>query len=558
MLPTLLSFGLFVVSTAAAGWNKTSVKYYKGTFYTTYSRDYNLPQGDGGTPGATIRVLVRAFRNGSEPKRCIFLVPGGPGQSGKGSARNMHTLEGDEFRDSWVFVMDHRGVGQSSKISSDKTIQACAKDVEKCSLERTKAPIRSFSTANAVNDLIAVVEDTKKAHPKAQFHAIGISYGSYLLYRLLSQRGDLFDRVILADFFGSYRLPPRHDLSVYLMRNCHRNGKCKRYFPNVDYPAMVMSKLTDRNECTKALTGEADLKQYILGGDLRTLVQFMVEGLMKAYEPKGPQNPQAILLYFLRQLEHCKDPALFRSHLGSWLGTLRAIGHVSPRKSDQSSTMMEPAELNGVMAAFADPFKANLFINQYINYSEMSGTGMDACVRAGLGDLFNGCTVNQVFLDTLKDVYERAKYSNGGGWDRKGITVKGSVILVMGQMDVATPYLAARQYFDAIKATSKDIIVSRNFGHGGIASRTSCGPWRALLGDRQVSAVKGCVSRVNEAEQDWMKYGSFNFETVYARLSPAELGPAKEAKDVDPNAAHSVRSSGVILVLVVSLIGMFL
>lgn len=61
-----------------------------------------------------LELYVRCFRR-DLPKRHLWLIPREPGFEGHYLERFLTLFEGEPFANTWLYIMDHRGMGKSSK-----------------------------------------------------------------------------------------------------------------------------------------------------------------------------------------------------------------------------------------------------------------------------------------------------------------------------------------------------------------------------------------------------------------------------------------------------------
>jgi len=170
----------------------------EGSVCITTNAPLNYIEGD----EKTINLFVRKFPAKKDRKGSIWLIPGGPGESGA----SLYPLI-NEFSNLFphldIFVPDHRGTGYSGKICLNEEIvdspdgMALANDewgtcfnYMYSNLEYVKA----FTITNAAKDLSYLIN---KFSGEGERYIYGVSYGTQLVLRLLQLGTVNLDAVIL-------------------------------------------------------------------------------------------------------------------------------------------------------------------------------------------------------------------------------------------------------------------------------------------------------------------------------------------------------------------------
>jgi pimeloyl-ACP methyl ester carboxylesterase len=184
--------------------------------FTSECTDVTVPLAWGDPGGRTISVLLAHRPALTEPTAQLFLVMGGPGDTADIFARAglvdalAQLAPGVE-----VFVLEHRGVGQSTRLScaaEDRAINGLIPvDAMPSCLAELRATwgddgLAQFSTEAAARDLHAVVERVRA--PGRPVVLYGVSYGTYLVQGFLHLFPEASDAAVLDSVVapGDYRL----------------------------------------------------------------------------------------------------------------------------------------------------------------------------------------------------------------------------------------------------------------------------------------------------------------------------------------------------------------
>jgi pimeloyl-ACP methyl ester carboxylesterase len=180
----------------------------------TVPADYATP---GPAKGEELNLFVRKFPAQRAAKGSVWLVAGGPGESGASFYALMPTLR-RSFPDFDIIIPDHRGTGLSSRLcpaeeapgSPGGTALAGA-EWGTCFAHLNQEPqlAARFSITNAANDLALLIE---RAHSPQPVYVYGVSYGTQLVLRTLQLRRLKLAGVIL-DSLVPMQTAPEWDLS---------------------------------------------------------------------------------------------------------------------------------------------------------------------------------------------------------------------------------------------------------------------------------------------------------------------------------------------------------
>lgn len=164
---------------------------------------------------ATLKIFVRKFPALEKAKGTLWLLAGGPGESGAAFYSEITWFK-KLFPEFDIYVQDHRGTGASSKIcpqeniDSEQGLNLAPNEWGPCYgfIHQNSDYVKSFSISNAAEDLANLI----KLYGKGETYVYGVSYGTQLALRLLSQEKVAVNGVIL-DSLVPHQLDDQFDLS---------------------------------------------------------------------------------------------------------------------------------------------------------------------------------------------------------------------------------------------------------------------------------------------------------------------------------------------------------
>lgn len=150
----------------------------------------------------TINLFVRKFPSIKERQGSIWLIPGGPGESGA-SLYPLVSQFSKLFPHLDIFIPDHRGTGLSSKICPEEEaidspdgIALANDEWGPCfnQMYSNQNYVKSFSITNAAKDLNLLINDLSG---EGKRYIYGVSYGTQLVLRLLQLNSTKIAGIIL-------------------------------------------------------------------------------------------------------------------------------------------------------------------------------------------------------------------------------------------------------------------------------------------------------------------------------------------------------------------------
>ncbi|AXT18619.1 alpha/beta fold hydrolase [Flavobacteriaceae bacterium AU392] len=150
----------------------------------------------------TIDLFVRKFPSLKDRKGSLWLIPGGPGESGASMYALIEKFS-KQFPHLDIFVPDHRGTGLSAKIcpneedvNSKGSIALVNEEWGSCfeQMYSNQEYVQAFSITNGAKDLSKLINDLSG---KGKRYVYGVSYGTQLVLRLLQLNSTKIDGIIL-------------------------------------------------------------------------------------------------------------------------------------------------------------------------------------------------------------------------------------------------------------------------------------------------------------------------------------------------------------------------
>lgn len=172
-----------------------------------------------GTPSAeTLQLFVRKFPAAGIAKGSVWLVAGGPGESGAGFYGQLATLR-RSFPGFDLLVPDHRGTGFSAKLCPDEeavgspgglALQGAEWGACFARLYSRPELAERFSITNAAHDLRLLIDGQRDGKP---VYLYGVSYGTQLALRTMQLPQPPKLNGIVLDSLVPPQTAPQWDLS---------------------------------------------------------------------------------------------------------------------------------------------------------------------------------------------------------------------------------------------------------------------------------------------------------------------------------------------------------
>ncbi len=186
-------------------WSSCSL-FSEGSDMRAECADIEVPLHWDDRDGERITVFLKRYR-GAEGGGQVWILPGGPGQSGSDVeplVNQLITLDADRS----YYMLDHRGVGRSTKLRCPSSegidgpnsiglgegeVAACLTEVR---AEWTDEQLAGFSTTNAARDVGELIDHLRTGDELVSLY--GGSYGTLWLDRYLSLYPEQSDAAVMS------------------------------------------------------------------------------------------------------------------------------------------------------------------------------------------------------------------------------------------------------------------------------------------------------------------------------------------------------------------------
>jgi pimeloyl-ACP methyl ester carboxylesterase len=194
----------------------------------------------GGAP-ETLYLFVRKFPAAGTPRGTVWLIAGGPGESGATFYPFIKTLR-RAFPNFDLLIPDHRGTGYSTHLCpTEEAIGSLGggllvgSEWSRCwkTLQSQPEYTRSFSISNASLDLTELIREYRGVQP---VYLYGVSYGTQLILRALQLervdvKGIIFDSLVPPESAGQWDLGHRAEIvnavGMDFLRRCEQFETCR-------------------------------------------------------------------------------------------------------------------------------------------------------------------------------------------------------------------------------------------------------------------------------------------------------------------------------------------
>lgn len=235
---------------------------------------------EAGQDTETLQLFVRKIPAEGPSKGRVWLVAGGPGESGASFYGLLPTLR-RSFAGFDLLIPDHRGTGYSSRLcpaeeaaGSPGGMALAGAEWASCFKDLNTAPARArqFSISNAARDLRSLVGTTQG---NGAVYVYGVSYGTQLVLRSM-QLGALPVRGVILDSLVPPQNDPRWDLSqrsqvvnqvgLQVLAQCDADAACHAMLgePAQTLYRRVLDKLRQEPALLATIPGK-NLKHFIGG-----------------------------------------------------------------------------------------------------------------------------------------------------------------------------------------------------------------------------------------------------------------------------------------------------
>jgi len=239
--------------------------------------------GGSAPSAAPVSLFVRKFPSPGPTRGQVWLIAGGPGESGASFYALVPELR-QAFPDFDLVMPDHRGTGFSTRLCPDEEAPGSAGGAALAGAEwascfqrlnEQPAYARQFAQTNAAHDLKRLLERTPR---QGQTFLYGVSYGTQLVLRTLALGADGIDGVVLDSL-----VPLQDDATADLSRRSLVTDAVGRaWLARCDADAHCRAALGEPAESAyrrllARLEGDPALNDAVPGKNLRRLFGAMLD-----------------------------------------------------------------------------------------------------------------------------------------------------------------------------------------------------------------------------------------------------------------------------------------
>lgn len=258
----------------------------------------------------SIAIFVRRFRADGEVRGQLWLVAGGPGESGALFYPHIATLQAAAPGFD-LLIPDHRGTGFSTRLCPDEEAPQSdgggalvAQEWDSCfaALNAEADRTRTFTISNAAQDLAMVMSRLDNG---GRTYVSGVSYGTQLVLRMLALNiapeldGIILDSLVPPEgddmFDLSRRSAVTDSIGRAVLEACDEQAECRQYFPEGGH--IALGRLLMHTDGMSPIGGKLkhQLAALLDFPETRAMIPFVIAGLQA--------NDSAWLVFALARLE---------------------------------------------------------------------------------------------------------------------------------------------------------------------------------------------------------------------------------------------------------------
>jgi pimeloyl-ACP methyl ester carboxylesterase len=430
--------------------------------------------------GETLEVAVKRYRSSDASPAQVWFLQGGPGGSGLNILQAMGSSLASTGYD--FYVIDHRGVGESSRLScpeqeawgSDEGSAITAEEAIACGavLEAEWGEaLEAFSTTESAADVAVLMESTRA--PGQAVYLWGGSYGTYIGHRVLQVAPELVDAAVLEGV-----VPPAfsfHDAALFhesnaqkVLRDCAEDSGCAARLGEDPwaFAVDVIDRVRAGEHCT-----ELDVEL-----DVRTTLLFLTYY-------RGWNQLLPALLY---RLERCSE-------------------------DDRAAWAVADGVVQGFVTGVVDwP------LNWHVKVSELYTPEMPPAEE--LDVWADECHICYPRGGEVLGVIDAWPAYGRDGWYGAFADYDGPLLLLQGELDPASPPEKAQQVGERFTAQSQHWLLFDHSAHnvrGGAptSSGWDCGTWiyEQFMADPSAALDTSCMNRLLPLDFDGDAYTNEQF-----------------------------------------------
>ncbi len=234
------TLALFGIKASAGGFESCPESQQHPALADSLCANITMPlQHDDAASTENINIFVRKFPAQKKAEGSIWLIAGGPGESGA-SFYSIIDHYKDAFPSLDIYIPDHRGTGASSTICKEEQLNSeggvalVGAEWGSCFGSMYAKPdyVKAFSISNAAQDLRQLINHHSSAGKR---YVYGVSYGTQLSLRLLQLPevnidGLILDSLVPLQDNKDYELSRRSfvvdEVGKALLKKCQENSNC--------------------------------------------------------------------------------------------------------------------------------------------------------------------------------------------------------------------------------------------------------------------------------------------------------------------------------------------
>ena len=415
--------------------------------------------------GLTLEVAVKRYRSSDDAPAQVWFLQGGPGGSGLDILQAMGSsiaATGYDF-----YVIDHRGVGESTRIScpdqegyfSDEGEAITAEEAIACApdlLAEWGDTLEAITTTESAADVAVLAESTRLEGQEV--YLWGGSYGTYIGHRALAVAPETFDAAVLEGV-----VPPEfsfHDTALVHEANakkvlavCGEDASCASRLGDDPwaFAVDVIDRVRAGEHCTEL---EAEL-------DIRTTLLFSTY-----YRPWNEILPA--LLY---RLDRCSD-------------------------DDRAAWAVADRVVQGFVGGVVDwPLNWHVKLSELYSPDLPSADELDAWAA--------DCHICFPRGGEVIDVIDAWPTYPLDGWYGEFAAYDGPLLMLQGELDPASPPEKSQAMGEHFTGTAQHYLSFEHSAHnvrGGAPSSSGwdCGSWiyEQFMDDPTASLDTSCMGRL--------------------------------------------------------------
>ena len=402
--------------------------------------------------------------------------------------------------DTWVYAIDHRGTGKSSKLTRSKKAWDFAKLLPSI-VSSLPHPIQIMSPHNASMDIVAIASSLKNTLPNTYFYLYGESYGAYIANFAHSAAPDVFHGVLLDGFATKLHIGKREgDVKEVIADVCRKNNECRQLIDPGRISRLPQELAQANNACTDMIVQ----RMKPSGVDHLSKAHWIRQFNRNVLYGFGADTGQASLVAYLYGAVVCKDPVAFE-------GALKVFDRFDPAKKKPTVPQSSQGEQNGNdsvnaytgLKRYRD--QRSPFLRHLIHYSEkkLSAATCSPIPSQMLSfcEMFSDPHLSEIFAPYLYEPKVPAEYSSH----------MKQIIIIASKSDGQTLYEDSLEEYNKMHTIQSRSLYSFDYGTHVHMGNTGCDRFimSQLMSQSAIDlkdakdAAEQCVKEENRRHRSW-------------------------------------------------------